>query len=63
MTDVKMMDEGSVVVLVPITVVAKDWFDTNLPPEPAWCGGIVVEPRYLDAILTGMSMDGLQVSS
>jgi hypothetical protein len=62
MPDVEVMDEGSVVMLRPLTEAANDWIDENIPDDALWFGGaLAVEWRYADAIIDGMQCDGLEV--
>ena len=61
--DVRVNDQGSVVLLQPITEAASDWIDENIESESwQWFGGaLAVEHRYADAIIEGMQSDGLGV--
>ena len=61
--DVRVNDQGSVVLLQPITEAASDWIDENIESEGwQWFGGaLAVEHRYADAIIEGMQSDGLGV--
>lgn len=60
MTDFHIIDHGSIAVLSPLSVDAKDWCDEHLPEDAQrWGGGYVVEPRYLGDIVDGACADGL----
>jgi hypothetical protein len=54
---------GSVVILRYETDAARAWVDEHLPADAMTLGrnGIVIEPRYLAAILKGIVNDGLIV--
>jgi len=54
-------DHGSIVILTPSTDEAKAWCNEHLPDDHMTFGqeGIVVEPRYIGAILDGAAEDGL----
>lgn len=50
----------SVYLLTPETHEAEDWVDERIP-EPIWFNGaIAVEHRYIEAILWGIELDGLE---
>jgi len=58
--DIRVMDEGSIVVLWPVSELAVDWLASNLDPDaPRWGGGFVVEARYVEDIVNGAVEDGL----
>lgn len=60
--DVRVENHGSIVLLRAITVTGQDWLDGNVDPEAQVFGGaIVVEPRYVGAIIDGMQEYGLVV--
>lgn len=60
--DVTVHYHGSVCIVVPETDEATEWID-EFVYEPMWyCGGIVVEPRYLENLVAGMEEYGLEVS-
>ncbi len=46
------------------TAIGREWIEENIQEEgvPFWCGSIVVEPRYMKAIVEGMLESGLTVS-
>ena len=60
--DVRIMDNGSVVLIYPVSEAAKDWMDENVSLEGGWHrlgGGFACEPRMVEALLEGMSDAGL----
>lgn len=62
--DVTVENHGSIVVLRPLSNAGKDWVteyidQTGFQP---YRDSVIVEPRYVDAILTGMQKDGLHIS-
>jgi len=63
MADVEVKNEGSVVLLIPMSDRGKDWIDENLQLESwQWYGNAAaVEARYADPIVDGMMDDGLEV--
>jgi hypothetical protein len=65
--DFSLQDHGSICILTPLTPAAKDWFNEHLPVDNSetqfWAGGIVIEPRYVPDIISGIQSDGLLVAS
>jgi hypothetical protein len=65
--DFSFQNHGSICILTPLTPAAEDWFSEHLPvdnPETQfWAGGIVIEPRYVLDIISGIQSDGLSVAS
>ena len=62
MADVKIENHGSLVLLRPLTEAASDWLDENISEDAQHFGAaVVVEPRYVEAIVEGMQNDGLEV--
>ena len=62
MADVKIENHGSLVLIQPLTEAASDWLDENISEDAQLFGGaVVVEPRYVEAIVEGMQNDGLEV--
>ena len=61
--DFKLENHGSLFLLQPLTSPAKEWMNQNLPvdsPETQfWTDAIVIEPRYVPAIVDGIVGDGL----
>jgi hypothetical protein len=60
--DLLVRDEGTIFLLVPVTDVGVSWIDEHIPQgAQQWCGAIVVEHRFIGAILTGAAEDGLSI--
>lgn len=65
--DFRVQNEGSIVVLHPCNDAARSWIDANLyensddEPLTWWGGGVVVEHRFVEEILNGISDAGLTV--
>lgn len=58
--DFRFANHGSVFVLRLLTPAAWSWVEENVQDWTPWGpDGIIVEPRYVDSIRTGMSGDGL----
>ncbi len=56
-------NHGSIFLLRPVSHAAFAWIEEHLPPDRITFGNaIVVEPRYVWAILVGIQDDGLAVS-
>lgn len=63
MTDFTLYNHGSICVLTPTSTEASKWIYENIHPEAMrWGRGVVIEPRYVEDILTGTDMAGLTVS-
>ena len=62
-TDITLADHGSVFLVSPHTPAAEEWLDDHVDPEAQRWGrnGIVVEPRYVEALTEGIVADGLSV--
>ncbi len=64
MTDIEFASHGSIVVLSGVSEYGKGWLEGRVVGEDTqyWGkDGIVVEPRYVDAIIEGARADGLEV--
>jgi hypothetical protein len=61
--DLQFQNNGSLFVLLAGTPAGQEWVDENVGGDETmtWGGGIVVEPRYVDAIAEGAMADGLLV--
>lgn len=60
--DLVVRDEGSIFIVTPQTVAGEQWVAMHIPEDAMrWCNGVVVEPRYIEAIVTGAREDGLAV--
>jgi len=58
--DYQVRDEGSIVLLWPISAAAVAWCDEHLPEDRiTWGGATVIEHRYADDIIEGLGADGL----
>jgi len=56
-------NHGSVFLLRPISPSALAWIEEHLPPDRiTFADAVVIEPRYVWAILVGIQDDGLAVS-
>jgi hypothetical protein len=56
-------NHGSIFLLRPISPASFAWIEEHLPPDRLIFGNaVVVEPRYVWAILDGLQEDGLTVS-
>jgi len=63
-TDFRCENHGSIFLLYPLTHSAQSWIEENLPSDAQWVGhSVVVEHRYIWAILEGIQNDGLVVQS
>lgn len=62
--DFELHDHGSVCILFAKTKAAEAWVDEHLPADAQTWGvnGIVIEPRYVEAIATGIIADGLEIT-
>lgn len=53
---------GTICLLNPCTVAARNWIDEHIGDEAQhWDGAVVVEHRYIDALLDGIIADGWNV--
>jgi hypothetical protein len=61
--DLTVRSEGSIFLLLPCTPAGDDWVAQNLELDGAisWGRAIVIEHRYIDAIVCGAIADGLEV--
>lgn len=67
MTDILVANHGSIFILTALTEAGRAWFDEYIlvpgNEVQTWgAGGIVVEPRYVEAIIDGAVNDGLEVA-
>jgi len=61
-TDIAVQDEGSVVLFHPNTPAAREWLDEHVQEDAQWFGNaLVVEHRYADELVRGITGDGLTV--
>ncbi len=55
-------NHGSIFLLRPLSQSAQSWIEEHLPSDAQWFGnGVVVEHRFIWAILEGIQNDGLAV--
>ncbi len=56
---VSIEDHGSIVLVRPFDKAAREWLTANTSEEAQWFGSaLVVEPRYLQALIDGFDMSG-----
>jgi hypothetical protein len=56
-------NHGSVFLLRPVSPAAFDWIEKHLPSDRSNYGNaVVIEPRYVWAILAGLQDNGLAVT-
>ena len=56
-------NHGSIFLLRPVSSASFDWIESHLPSDRITFGNaVVVEPRYVWAILLGLQDDGLVVT-
>ena len=61
--DFRCENHGSLFLLYPLTQSAHSWLEQHLSEDAHWFGNaVVVEQRYIWAILDGIHSDGLTVS-
>lgn len=61
--DFAVANHGSVVLLTPRNGEARDYLKEHTDPDAMWfAGGLAVEPRYLDTLITGLELDGFTVA-
>ena len=64
--DFTVRDEGSILLLTPHTEPARTWIDRHVGPDNGfqpYYPTIVIEPRYVIAILEGIRAGGLEIES
>ncbi len=63
MADITIQNEGSIFLVHPHTDDANAWIDEHIPKDAQFHGdAVVVEHRYIEDIVNGMVMDGLEVA-
>ena len=61
--DFRCENRGSLFLLFPLSQSAQSWVEEHLPTDAQWFGNaVVIEHRYVWAILEGIQNDGLAVS-
>lgn len=60
--DVTVVDHGSIIIFLPTSDAGREWIAENIGSDAMrWAGGVVVDPRYIGAIVDGAVNDGLDV--
>lgn len=60
--DFLFVDHGSVCILTPLSESAGEWVEAHIAADAQTFGpGVVIEPRYVDPILAGITDDGLTI--
>lgn len=64
MTDIKVINHGSIFTMDGVSVAGSAWMDEHLPEDGPFWGShaYVVEPRYVEDIVNGARADGLEVT-
>ena len=58
--DVRVTNEGNLILFEPCTLAAREWLNLHVPTEATyWAGQLVVEHRYAYDLADGMASDGL----
>ena len=56
-------NHGSIYLLCPVSSASFNWIESHLPSDRITFGNaVVIEPRYVWAILVGLQEDGLAVT-
>lgn len=56
--DFEVTCEGSIYLLRPLNDAAGDWISEHIPDDAqTWAGAVVVEHRYIGAILEGLASE------
>ena len=64
--DFTIRDEGSILLLTPHTEPARNWIDEHIARDNGyqpWFPTIVIERRYVEAILVGIREAGFEIES
>lgn len=60
--DIQIVSHGSICVAHGLTPVGRGWIKETAPDDAQfWAGGMVVEPRYVDGVVSAAENDGLDV--
>jgi hypothetical protein len=63
MSDLHVANHGSIFLLSPVTEAGENWIIEHIPEDAMTFGNaIVVEHRYIEAIVAGALADGLEVA-
>ena len=61
-SDVNVLNYGSICLVHLLTPAAEEWVKCCIDEDAqSWGRALVVEPRYLEALLDGMLSDGISV--
>jgi hypothetical protein len=63
MIDLHVEKQGSIYLLTPISETGQEWIDEHIPRDATMWGvnSVVVEHRYIEDIVEGARLDGLEV--
>ena len=62
--DFKVQIDISISVLHAKTQNAREWVHDHIPDDAqTWCGGIVIEPRFLDNVIEGIQQSGMTLEA
>lgn len=62
MSDFSVENHGTIYLLRPLTEDAEQWIEDHIPEDAqTWGNAIVVEHRYIGAIVDGFQGDGLSL--
>ena len=62
MSDIRAENHGSLWLLRPVSTAGQSWLEEHVDADAiTWGSAVVVEPRYVDAIIAGARQDGLEV--
>lgn len=61
--DFKVRREGTLFLVSTYTVAGQQWIEQHVDTDNAtrWCDELVVEHRFIDALVEGMKIDGMRV--
>ncbi len=60
MSDLVILDHGSVWLVWPLNIQAADWLQETAPPDAIFFrSALAVEPRYVSGVLEALDADGL----
>jgi hypothetical protein len=62
LSDLRVSFEGTVVLFLPLTDLAREWMRAHCPADENhqyFCGALVVEARYVEDLLARARDDGL----
>lgn len=61
--DVLIADHGSVMIVTPMTDMAREWVEDNVVTDQWWGRGFAVEPRFMMDLAAGMEDAGLNIAT